>query len=154
MTGVAGTHHRVRSNDRCSGERSSVGARLCHMRETDYQYGRNSKSRIWAHFPRSARPKGKAAKICSERSIDGCGALFTPSPLGPLYDIARTLGGRLLTQLESDAPRAALFSTMLDLLRDPARPTLLVIEDIHWADEATLDLLKYLGRRIAQAHAL
>ena len=83
-----------------------------------------------------------------------CDALFTPSPLGPLYDIARTLGGRLLTQLESDAPRAALFSTMLDLLRDPARPTLLVIEDIHWADEATLDLLKYLGRRIAQAHAL
>ena len=63
MTGVAGTHHRVRSNDRCSGERSSVGARLCHMRETDYQYGRNSKSRIWAHSPRSASPKGRAAKI-------------------------------------------------------------------------------------------
>src|SRR5437899_2420820 len=62
MTGVAGTHHRVRSNDRCSGERSSVGARLCHMRETDYQYGRNSKSRIWAHFPRSARPKGEGGQ--------------------------------------------------------------------------------------------
>lgn len=83
-----------------------------------------------------------------------CDALFTPSPLGPLYDIARSLGGRLLAQLESDAQRAALFSTMLDLLRDPACPALLVIEDIHWADEATLDLLKYLGRRIAQAHAL
>ena len=83
-----------------------------------------------------------------------CDALFTPSPLGPLYDIARTMGGRLLAQLESDAPRAALFSTMLDLLRDPARPTLLVIEDIHWADEATLDLLKYLGRRIVQSRAL
>jgi hypothetical protein len=65
-----------------------------------------------------------------------CDALFTPSPLGPLYDIARTLGGRLLEQLESDAPRATLFSTMLDLMRDPARPTLLIIEDINWADEA------------------
>jgi DNA-binding CsgD family transcriptional regulator/tetratricopeptide (TPR) repeat protein len=83
-----------------------------------------------------------------------CDALFTPSPLGPLHDIARGLGGRLLAQLESDAPRAALFSTMLDLLRDPTRPTLLVIEDIHWADEATLDLVKYLGRRIARTHAL
>lgn len=83
-----------------------------------------------------------------------CDSLFTPSPLGPLYDIARTTGGRLLAQLEGDVPRLALFSTMLDLLRDPTRPTLLVIEDIHWADEATLDLLKYLGRRIAQTNAL
>jgi hypothetical protein len=46
------------------------------------------------------------------------------------------MGGRLLAQLESDAPRATLFSTMLDLMRDPARPTLLIIEDINWADEA------------------
>ncbi|MGE3872491.1 MAG: AAA family ATPase, partial [Parvibaculaceae bacterium] len=83
-----------------------------------------------------------------------CDSLFTPSPLGPLYDIARTTGGRLLAQLEGDAPRAALFSTMLDLLRDPEPPTVLVIEDIHWADEATLDLIKYLGRRIAQTRAL
>lgn len=83
-----------------------------------------------------------------------CDSLFTPSPLGPLYDIARGTGGRLLAQLEGDAPRPALFSTMLDLLRDPARLTLLVIEDIHWADEATIDLLKYLGRRIAGARAL
>ena len=96
-----------------------------------------------------------AANDTPPRVLTGsCDALFTPSPLGTLYDIARTLGGRLLAQLESDAPRAALFSTMLDLLRDPARPTLLVIEDIHWADEATLDLLKYLGRRIAQTQAL
>src|SRR5262245_46050237 len=86
--------------------------------------------------------------------IGHCDSLFTPSPLGPLYDIARSTGGRLLAQLEGNAPRPALFSTMLDLLRDPARLTLLVIEDIHWADEATLDLLKYLGRRMAQTRAL
>lgn len=83
-----------------------------------------------------------------------CDSLFTPSPLGPLHDIARPLGGRLLAQLEGEAPRAALFSTVLDLLRDPARPTIVVIEDVHWADEATLDLLKFLGRRIAQTRAL
>jgi DNA-binding CsgD family transcriptional regulator/tetratricopeptide (TPR) repeat protein len=83
-----------------------------------------------------------------------CDSLFTPSPLAPLYDIARATGGRLLAQLEGDASRLALFSTLLDLLRDPGRPTLLVIEDIHWADEATLDLIKYLGRRIAQTNAL
>jgi DNA-binding CsgD family transcriptional regulator/tetratricopeptide (TPR) repeat protein len=83
-----------------------------------------------------------------------CDALFTPSPLGPLYDIARQTGGRLLAQLEGEAPRAALFSTMLDELRGAAQPTLLVIEDIHWADEATLDLIKFLARRIAETRVL
>ena len=31
---------------------------------------------------------------------------------------------------------------------------MLVIEDVHWADEATLDLLRFLGRRIRDARAL
>ena len=79
-----------------------------------------------------------------------CDALFTPSPLGPLYDIARQTNGRLLAQLEDETPRAALFSGMLDQLRGAAQPILLVIEDIHWADEATLDLIKFLSRRIAE----
>ncbi|CAN7516731.1 AAA family ATPase [Bosea sp. LjRoot90] len=83
-----------------------------------------------------------------------CDALFTPSPLGPLYDIAPHLGGRLLAQLESETPRAALFSNVLEQIRDPAQPTLLFIEDIHWADEATLDLIRFLTRRIAQTSIL
>ncbi|HEY9345120.1 MAG TPA: AAA family ATPase, partial [Inquilinus sp.] len=84
------------------------------------------------------------------RVLEGqCDSLFTPSPLGPLYDIARQTGGRLLAQLEAEAPRAALFSTMLDLLRGQPQPVILRVEDIHWADEATLDLIKHLGRRIA-----
>src|SRR4029077_16197924 len=83
-----------------------------------------------------------------------CDALFTPSPLGPLYDIARQTGGRLLAQLEGETPRVALFSTMLDHLCGPAPPTLLIIEDIHWADEATLDLIKFLSRRIAETKVL
>jgi len=83
-----------------------------------------------------------------------CDSLFTPSPLGPLYDIARQTGGRLLAQLEAEAPRAALFSTMLDLLRGQPQPVILLVEDVHWADEATLDLIKYLGRRIVDDPAL
>lgn len=83
-----------------------------------------------------------------------CDALFTPSPLGPLYDIARQTDGGLLAQLESETSRAAIFSAVLDQLRDPAQTTLLVIEDIHWADEATLDLIKFLSRRIAQTAVL
>ena len=37
---------------------------------------------------------------------------------------------------------------------EPDRPTVLVIEDVHWADDATLDVLRYLGRRIADLPAL
>src|ERR1700687_1130827 len=43
-----------------------------------------------------------------------CDGLFTPSPLGPLYDIARQTGGALQARLENETPRAALFSAMLD----------------------------------------
>ena len=33
-------------------------------------------------------------------------------------------------------------------------PTVLVVEDVHWADEATLDVLGYLARRIAELPAV
>ncbi|HEX2115011.1 MAG TPA: AAA family ATPase, partial [Alphaproteobacteria bacterium] len=83
-----------------------------------------------------------------------CDPLFTPTPLGPLYDIGRQTGGKLAAQLESGAPRAALFDALLDQLRCTAQPILLVFEDLHWADEATLDLIKFLSRRAAQARLL
>lgn len=105
------------------------------------------KTSLIGHF---IAQNGKLSRVL----IGYCDSLFTPTPLAPLHDIAHDLGGRLLAQLEYDAPRAQLFATMLDVLRDPAQPTLLVFEDIHWADEATLDLLKYLGRRIAQTRSL
>ncbi|HVR40945.1 MAG TPA: AAA family ATPase [Thermoanaerobaculia bacterium] len=72
----------------------------------------------------------------------GCEALFTPRPLGPLHDIAHEL------EIDADAPRERLFPAVLASARRV--PTLLVVEDVHWADHATLDLLKYLSRRIAR----
>jgi DNA-binding CsgD family transcriptional regulator/tetratricopeptide (TPR) repeat protein len=81
-----------------------------------------------------------------------CDALFTPRPFGPLRDIAAQLQGEVLTQLSADADRIALFATVLAELQHT--PALVVIEDAHWADEASLDLLKYLGRRIARTRAL
>ncbi|HEX6877570.1 MAG TPA: AAA family ATPase, partial [Nocardioidaceae bacterium] len=75
-----------------------------------------------------------------------CDGLFTPRPLGPLYDVAAELGGPLLQACQADRPREHLFALLLEELR--TRPTMLVFEDVHWADEATLDLLRYLGRRL------
>ena len=76
----------------------------------------------------------------------GCDALFTPRPLGPLHDIAMQLDGELPALLSAGAERQAIFSASLREMQ--RRPSIIIFEDVHWADEATLDLIKYLGRRI------
>ncbi|GAA3242346.1 ATP-binding protein [Actinocorallia longicatena] len=76
-----------------------------------------------------------------------CDALRTPSPLGPLRDMARTAGGELARVLAAEGPRHALFSAFLDQVG--AGEAVAVVEDPHWADEATLDLLMFAGRRMA-----
>ncbi len=81
-----------------------------------------------------------------------CDALQTPHPLAPLLDIARESGARFAARLAG--PRPALFEAVLDELRLAPTPVLVVIEDAHWADDATLDLLKFLGRRIERTRAL
>ncbi|GMV57036.1 MAG: hypothetical protein AMXMBFR72_01570 [Betaproteobacteria bacterium] len=81
-----------------------------------------------------------------------CDALQTPHPLAPLLDIARDRRPRFAAHLSG--PRSALFEAVLDELRMAAGAVLVVIEDAHWADDATLDLLKFLGRRIERTHAL
>ena len=81
-----------------------------------------------------------------------CDALQTPLPLAPLLDVAREHRPRFAALL--DGPRPNLFEAVLDELRLTSAAVLLVMEDVHWADDATLDLLKYLGRRIDRTHAV
>ena len=84
----------------------------------------------------------------------GCEALTPPRPLGPLHDIARCASARLRTCLSAGVDRTAVFGAVLDeLAYDPA-PTIVVFEAIHWADEATLALIKFIGRRIQRVPAL
>ena len=83
-----------------------------------------------------------------------CDPLSTPQPLGPLRDVGRQVGGALAEALHQGTSRERIFATMLDELDRPGERVVLVIEDMHWADEASLDLLKYLGRRIARTRAM
>jgi DNA-binding CsgD family transcriptional regulator/tetratricopeptide (TPR) repeat protein len=83
----------------------------------------------------------------------GCDALLTPRPLGPLFDFARELGDGLGELLGNRAPRELLFGALLEEL-GAVRPTVAVIEDVHWADEATLDLLRFLARRVRATGSL
>jgi DNA-binding CsgD family transcriptional regulator/tetratricopeptide (TPR) repeat protein len=75
-----------------------------------------------------------------------CDGLFTPQPLGPLLELADQLG------LTVDGPRGQVFAATLEALRRV--PTVVVVEDVHWADEATLDLIRFLGRRLEQTTTL
>jgi len=80
-----------------------------------------------------------------------CDGLFTPRPLGPVHDIEPLTG--LLDDLTGDAaPRERLFQGILAELATDF--TVLVVEDVHWADEATLDLLRFLSRRLRSVPAM
>ncbi|MEU6576119.1 AAA family ATPase [Streptomyces sp. NPDC046805] len=88
--------------------------------------------------------------------VGACDPLATPRPLGPLMDLASSLGGAvraaLTGALAGDCRPAEVFDCLLADLS--GHPSLLVIEDVHWADEATMDLLLYLGRRLSSVPAL
>lgn len=82
-----------------------------------------------------------------------CDSLFTPQPLGPLLDIAEQTGGELAELASAGAKPHAVAMALLRELAQPA-PALLVIEDLHWADAASLDVLRVVGRRIGTAPIL
>jgi DNA-binding CsgD family transcriptional regulator/tetratricopeptide (TPR) repeat protein len=83
-----------------------------------------------------------------------CDGLFTPRPLGPLFDLAGQLGGELDELCRAGAAREDLFRALLRQIGEPGTLSVLVVEDVHWADEATADLLRFLGRRLRDAPVL
>ena len=97
-----------------------------------------------------ARREGARARVL----WGACDPLLTPRPLGPLHDMARNGSPRLAAALTGSGGREAVFAAVLDDLQRGRPPALLVIEDAHWADEATLDFLRFIGRRIARLPAL
>jgi DNA-binding CsgD family transcriptional regulator len=105
---------------------------------------------------------GKTAllrRFCDERRRGArilwgaCEPLFTPRPLGPLLDVAERTGGEL-EQLVARGARPHDVATSLVRELRTETPTILVLEDVHWADEATLDVLRLLARRLKGAAAL
>lgn len=83
-----------------------------------------------------------------------CDALSTPRPLGPLQDIAARLDSEIARQMRSGVASGPIFSRLLGTLEQHAALPVLVLEDVHWADTSTLDLVKFLGRRITSLRAL
>ncbi|MHC1558779.1 ATP-binding protein [Actinomycetospora sp. C-140] len=83
--------------------------------------------------------------------LGACEDLVAPRTLGPLRDAVAGRDGPLAAALRPDAAEDVLTAALTELA---ARPTVLVVEDLHWADDATLDVVRYVGRRIADVPAV
>lgn len=102
---------------------------------------------------------GKSALLsCAQAEEPGfrvlrgnCDPLSTPRPLGPFRDIAGPLGlGRVVR--DEDVPLPEFCEGIYDALR--SEPTVLIVEDLHWVDAASVDVLRFLGRRVEAAPLL
>src|SRR5262245_58652908 len=78
--------------------------------------------------------------------VGGCDPLFTPRPLGPIVDVAQATGGALRELVETGGIPYRIAEALIAELTDTE--SILVLEDMHWADEATLDVFRVVARRI------
>ena len=93
---------------------------------------------------------GDQAKICTAL----CDSLFTPRPLGPLYDLLSQLHAISSDTPDAGSGRSEVFAVFMNAISKQVKPVVIFIEDVHWADEATLDFIKFLARRITNYRCL
>jgi DNA-binding CsgD family transcriptional regulator/tetratricopeptide (TPR) repeat protein len=84
------------------------------------------------------------------RVVSFCDAFETPRALAPVRDIARYFLGPESGEHNEDR----YFDMLIHHLLGLGQPVVLVIEDLHWADQRTLDWLQFIGRRLAQVPVL
>jgi DNA-binding CsgD family transcriptional regulator len=96
-------------------------------------------------------------RFCANQSVrilsGACDALATPHPLGPLLDISRTTAGDLEAIIVRGGRPHEVAAALLDQLR-AGPPCVVVLEDLHWADDATLDVIRLLARKVESAPVL
>jgi DNA-binding CsgD family transcriptional regulator/tetratricopeptide (TPR) repeat protein len=119
---------------------ASSGGRLLFI-EGEAGVGKTSLLRA---FRESLEPTVRTA-------VGSCDPLSTPQPLGPFFDVAADLDPGLTRLMASNPGRPEVFAAVLGALRGEL---VVLLDDLHWADEATLDVLRYLGRRIERTRAL
>lgn len=81
-----------------------------------------------------------------------CDDLVVPRPLGPFRDMASAapaLGAAI-----ASGDHGAVLDAVMEEIGRPPRPSVLVVEDAHWADQTTLDVIAFVGRRIDRLPAL
>ena len=81
-----------------------------------------------------------------------CDPLSTPRPLGPLHDLADQFGATTAQLLRDSDQPYDIFASVFNELR--TQPSVLVLDDLQWADQGTIDLFRFLLRRAAQTQLL
>lgn len=81
-----------------------------------------------------------------------CDPLTTPRPLGPLHDVADRLPADVCSAIESAGHGFEVFREVYRALVETSY--VLVVDDLQWADEASLELLRFLLRRIDRTRSL
>ncbi len=81
-----------------------------------------------------------------------CDPLSTPRPLGPIHDFADEFGSATQHVLRTSDYPYEIFAAVFEELS--TQPCVLVIDDLHWADQAAVDLLRFVLRRIRRTHSL
>jgi len=130
---------------------------------------------LQTHFKNISEGEGHCVLVCGEAGIGKsalvkvfckeqkencniylgvCDSLFTPRPLAPLYDVMWQVNKDLVQNSHDIEQRSALFTGFFRELLDQKEKIIIVFEDIHWADEATLDFIKFFVRRIQQLPCL
>lgn len=83
-----------------------------------------------------------------------CDPLTTARPLGPFLEIAAHPDLRLGLPDTGTRPAAELSTALVDELTRHRGAVLVVVEDLHWADDGTLDIIRFLARRIERTRAV
>jgi DNA-binding CsgD family transcriptional regulator len=99
---------------------------------------------------RFVRDVGTDARVL----IGTCDDLSIPRPLGPIRDLVGNVSEELERALASGAAPHEIQTLLLAELAHSKGPTVLIVEDLHWADNATCDAIAVLVRRIASLPAL
>ena len=102
------------------------------------------KTSLLDEFAATAGPRARVLR-------GGCEDLLTPRPLGPFRDIARCLRDR---PAPGGDEREALLEALLTEMAIRTPPAVVIVDDAHWADDASLDLVRYLARRIRELPAV
>ncbi len=105
------------------------------------------KTSLVREFVRTAQAEGATVRV------GACDDLLTTRAFSPFRDIAQGQS-RLGRALRSDAPAAEVLDAILEELDDPLHPVVFVVEDLQWADDATLDALLLVSRRIERLPAM
>ena len=92
-------------------------------------------------FVAGAEADGRASVL-----VGGCDDMITPRVLGPLRDMAEVAGEDFAFALAAGTEHADPIGAFLGLLG--RQPTVVVVEDLHWADDATIDAVRTVARRL------